>query len=90
MTPPFDSEGYDTKVCFFKYDCSGVLLPCNDIELFRKVMIFKKGLNFQIKQWVEGFEDCLISVDEYMLDLNEPPEWVKKSFINQLNKRRYK
>ena len=90
VSPPYDPEGHTPRISFYKYDCSGVLLPCNDPELFKKVMIFKKSLNFQIKQWVEGFSDCLVGVDEYLEELNDPPDWVKKSFIGQLNKIRYK
>lgn len=87
LTPEFDKNGLSPEDCFYKYDSTGELDKCSDPELFRKVMIFKKSLNFHIKMWVEGYEDMLIGIDEYLEILDDPPEWVRESFRNQLYKK---
>jgi len=85
--PEYDPEGLDPKHCFFIYDSTGEVKPCKDVELFKQVLTFKKSLNWQIKQWVEGYDWCLMGVDEYISMLKDPPEWVYKAFRNQLKQR---
>jgi hypothetical protein len=36
--------------------------------------------------WVEGYDDMMQGVDEYLKEFDNPPEWVGKSFRNQLKK----
>lgn len=83
----YDENGFSAKQVFYKMDSSGEKLPCREPELLRKVIVFKKSLNFHIKLWVEGFEDMRMSIDDYMSEFDDPPDWVRKSFQNQLKKR---
>ena len=80
-------EGKTAKEVFFILDSTGTLEPCCDPKLLRKVIIFKKSLNFHIKQWVEGYDDMYMGVDEYLREFDKPPQWVGKSFRNQLKKK---
>ena len=91
--PPLGST--TTKRAFLIFDSRGKLVPCDDPELFIKLLSFKKGLNFWLKYWAEGYFDMGESIDSYLENFNgEVPSWVRLSFVNQiekiLNKRRNK
>lgn len=83
----YDENGFSAKEVFYAMDSTGDRLPCREPELLRKVIIFKKSLNFHIKLWVDGFEDMRMGIDEYMSEFIDPPSWVRKSFENQLKKK---
>lgn len=68
-------------------DSSGERYPCKEPELLRKVIIFKKSLNFHIKMWVDGYDDMMTGIDDYLKEFDRPPSWVRKSFRNQLKKK---
>ena len=86
LRPPLGDSS--VKEAFHTYDSRGKLIPCEDPELFLELMFFKKGLNFWIKYWAEGFKDIQESIS-YYLDILEGdiPEWVYVSFENQVSKR---
>jgi hypothetical protein len=73
-------SGDDAKYCFWKLDSTGKLLPCNEPELLRSLLICKKSLGFHLKMWAEGFEDMGEEIDYYMAEFICPPDWVKVSF----------
>lgn len=81
---------FDVMKSFLFYDSHGSLVDCDNPELFKKVLIFKKSLNFHIKMWGDGFEDWLMSenfyVKEMLEELVDPPLWVEKSLRNQIER----
>jgi len=83
----YDEEGYPAKEVFYMLDSRGEVYPCKEPELLRKVIQFKKSLNFHIKMWVDGYEDMFMGVDEFLKEFDNPPEWVGKSFRGQLKKK---
>ncbi len=83
----YDEKGFTAKQVFFILDSTGETLPCKEPALLRKVIVFKKSLNFHIKMWIEGYEDMGTNIDDYMLEFDDPPDWVRKSFRNQLKKK---
>lgn len=92
--PKFDDNGLDAKAYFHKLDSQGLKkvekLSCKEPALVSEVLRFKKGLNFHIKQWVEGYDDMLMGIGDYMAEFIDPPDWVAESLINQLAKARKK
>lgn len=86
--PISDPSGISAKEFFYKLDSNGLDKikdkPCSESELVYEVLKFKKGLNFHIKQWAEGYQDCLQGVHEYLSMLSDPPDWVEISFRKQL------
>ena len=87
--PPYSKDGVSGKECVYSFESVGVLLPCREPELFEEVIKFKKSLGFHIKMWSEGFHDMCMSIDEYLDVLEDVPDWVRKSFKNQVLKYRY-
>ena len=81
-------EGTNTlKKVFHVFDSQGKTLPCEDPDMFLELIKFKKGLNFWIKYWAEGFSDILEPIEDYLSILDgDVPEWVETSFINQIKK----
>jgi len=78
---------YSTKEAFLIWDSQGKIVPCEDPELFLELIKFKKGINFWIKQWAEGFKDMMMPIDYYLEDFKgEVPDWVYASFENQISK----
>lgn len=59
---------------------------CTEPQLVADVLKFKKALNFNIKQWCEGYNDCGMGTQEYVRIFDNPPDWVLESFRNQLKK----
>lgn len=86
--PVYSPTGLSAKDFFYKLDSLGLekvkSLTCKAPWRVSKVLKFKKGLNFHIKQWSEGYEDCMQSVHEYMAEFKNPPAWVEASFRKQL------
>jgi hypothetical protein len=81
---PHDEKGVSAKAAFHAFDSNGKLLPCSEPDLFRSLMVTKKGINFHLKMWGEGYGDGLMGVHEYMEDFVGPPDWVEKAFRNQI------
>lgn len=88
--PPYSTDGLSAKEYFYKLDSLGLEKVkhkgCKEPQVVSNILRFKKALNFNIKQWCEGYEDCGMGVEEYLTIFNDPPEWVIKSFRNQLYK----
>lgn len=83
-TVEYSVSGVSAKDCFYTYDSTGKLIPCKDHELVKSTLRFKKALNFQIKQWAEGFDDVGQPYEDYLTMFNNPPEWIKESLRNQV------
>lgn len=81
---PYSEAGLSAKECFYKWDSTGCIFPCKEPELLRKVIITKKAINFQIKQWAEGWQDVGESLNFYLSTFTSPPNWVANSIVNQL------
>ena len=75
----------EVKKCFYIFDSQGKIEPCEDPELFLKILTFKKGLNFWIKYWAEGYYDMVIPMEEYLSMLKgDVPDWVGTALYNQI------
>ena len=89
--PEQDDEGLTPKEFFHKMDSIGLKkmegMKCTEPEIVREVLKFKKGLNFHIKMWVEGYDDMMMGIGEYLEMFTDPPDWVEKGFRNQLERR---
>lgn len=85
--PEYNRNGVDAKLWFYTLDSTGKSLPCKQPMLAKTILRCKKSVNWQIKEWTQGYDDCLIGVDEYIDSFVNPPEWVSKAFRNSLNKR---
>ena len=83
---PIVESGYYAKEAFYLMDSKGGTYDCREPELLRDVLVLKKGINFQIKQWVEGYNDMFMGVDVYISEFINPPSWLRKSFVNQLSR----
>lgn len=82
-----DEQGVEAKRAFHSLDSQGKLLSTCEPELLAEVIVCKKSINMHIKQWAEGYEDCFIGRQEYLEEfLGDVPEWVVKSFKNQILK----
>lgn len=86
-SPEYDEKGLDPKECFFTLDSQGKLCPCNDPKTVREILICKKSINFHIKMWTEGYNDCFIGFNDYIAEFEDPPDWIEKSFRGQLIKK---
>lgn len=94
MTPMWPSDekniddGYTPLECFVYFDSRGETLPCKDIRKFKSILHGKEMVNLQIKMWVDSFVDgfLLVSPEEIKEICRDYPEWVYKSYCNQLKK----
>ena len=84
--PEFDSGGMPAKEAFYIFDSTGKLPPCSQPGLLKAVITCKKAINLQLKMWVKGFLDMGEVIEYYMAEFFQPPNWVEKSFRNQLVK----
>ena len=81
-------NGVDAKRSFRSFDTSGKLLPTNEPDLLKSIIVCKKSINLHIKLWVEGFDEMMEGVDYYMDQfIGDPPPWVEDSFTKQLQRR---
>ena len=85
---PFDENGIDAKEAFYIFDSTGNRKPTNQPDLVKQLIICKKAVNWQIKQWVLGWHDMLEPLSTYIKEFICPPDWVTKSINNQLLKRK--
>lgn len=81
----FNDSGGKADKCFFEFENTGNILPCCENVLLSKVIEFKKSLNLNIKMWVSGYYSMMESIEYYLNELIDPPDWVCKSFMNQLS-----
>lgn len=84
----YSKDGVSPKEYFYILDTYGeskaLQLECNDPTLVIEILRFKKSLNFHIKMWCEGFNDCIMPISDYLSLLKDCPDWVYKAFKNQL------
>ncbi|MFW9872147.1 MAG: hypothetical protein ACFFG0_03520 [Candidatus Thorarchaeota archaeon] len=77
---------YSVQKCFYLWDTEGKKkLKCKDVDRLKKLINCKKAINFQIKQWSEGW-DIPDTIKEYMSSFKSPPEWVEKSLRRAIKK----
>lgn len=74
-----DPNGLPAKKCFYAFDSRGELPCTSEPELLTEVITAKKAVNWQIKQWGEGFHDMMEPVEYYLAEFTNPPEWVRLS-----------
>jgi hypothetical protein len=70
---------------YVNFDGRGVVVPCKQPRLLRAVLEGKNLLNFQIKQWAEGYWDCGGGgyYEELQSEYPYLPEWVWEALVNQ-------
>jgi hypothetical protein len=73
-TPPLEA--------FVLWDSQGKLVPTTRVETLRTVIHGKMSLNFNIKQWAQGYQDVYLF--EIQRDYAWLPDWVWKSVTNQI------
>jgi len=76
----------DVKKAFYEFDTHGKLIPCENPALLIELIITKRMINWQIKQWAEGFRDFGEPYSYYLKELTDPPQWVMLSLLNQVRK----
>jgi len=94
-TPKYSESGVDAKNWFFIFDSNGkkkaYLTACKEPSLAKKIVVTKKSINMHLKMWAEGYNDCLMGVQDYISSFNDPkPEWVTRSLINLRTKKYFK
>src|SRR5882672_1579770 len=52
------------KECFYLIESEGINRPCCDPHLLDRLLLCKAGVNFQIKQWVDGRIDGTLPLFE--------------------------
>lgn len=62
-------------------------IPCDDPDLFRRAVVGKSQLVFQIEQWADGINDGLFDIAEFKEEYSWLPDWVWVSLLNQTNGR---
>lgn len=81
---PHSLHGVDAKRAFQAYDSEGIISRTKHPKVVGMAINCKKSINFHLKLWAEGYNDCLIGRDEYLKEfLGAVPEWVNDSFVNQ-------
>lgn len=61
----FDENGKSAKEVFYIIDSTGKNSPTNEPELLNELLLTKASVNFQIKQWREGFLDGTLEEREF-------------------------
>lgn len=67
LNPKFEAvpNGERTaKECFYLIDSRGKNTPCSEPELLNQLLLTKAAINFQIKQWAEGFAEGTLPLAE--------------------------
>lgn len=89
VTKKNDEVGYTPIQCYVLTDSHGDRdgpHPCIDYDTLDRVMRGKENINLQIKMWVEGVIEGTSFPTEIKEWTKDYPEWVFKSFLNQLHK----
>jgi hypothetical protein len=81
-----DTKGKSAKECFWLLDSQSISVPCSQPEELTKVLLCKKSVNFHIKLWAENYLDILEPIEYYLEEFIDPPDWIEKSLVNQINK----
>lgn len=83
---PKDENGLTPKECFYYFESQGKKYPCTDPNTFQKVLWVKSLVNLTIKMWVEDIQKRLVFINEIEESCKNKPDWVLKSFYNQLKR----
>jgi len=78
-------DGYSVLEAFYcveTFGC-GPFVPCKKPLILHKSMVGKQQLNWQIKQWAEGYGDWLIFEWELREWYPNFPEWVFEAVLQQ-------
>jgi len=75
----YNKDGIDAKEAFFQLDTYGKIQECSEPELLKEILRCKKAVNWQIKEWVEGFYDMREPFSYYIKSFTNPPSWVLDS-----------
>jgi len=84
--PDLSKPIVSAKEAFFIYDTSGIKHPTLDERLLIEMIVCKKSVNFHIKMWTDGYDDCLMGIETYLEEFIEPVQWVKKALQKALQK----
>lgn len=84
-------NGVSAKQSFQSFDTDGKVLPTNEPDLLKSIIVCKKSINLHIKMWVEGYDEMMEGVEFYLnIFVGDPPPWVEQSFRKQLQRRQIK
>ena len=83
-------DKYTAKEAFYLFDSQGKTVATVEPELLQQIFKCKEGINFQIKQWVEGLSDYnfpFVNVDIFLntkdLVWKSDGTFTKESIIEQ-------
>lgn len=90
ITKVGDPTGYTPIECYVLLDSHGEIdrtsLPCTDYDTLDRVLRGKGNVNLQIKMWIDGVMEGTFFKFEIKEWTKDYPEWVYKSFENQLKR----
>ena len=81
-----DVNGYSPIECFVKFDSTGKIPPCNDLDTLDKIFKGKENVNLQITLWSSGVVEGCSTLNEIKECCQEYPEWVYTSVVNQVER----
>ena len=83
-----EQNGLDPKICYYLYDTYGKSVvkevKCKDPITVQRIIWGKGLLNMTIKMWSQDIKQGLLFQDEITNELNNMPEWCRKSLENSL------
>ena len=89
--PPIVVEsaaGLTAKECFYDLDSRGILHPCREPEMLRRLMITKASINLHVKMWAHALAMGTDTLDELRRNVIASfPSWVEKAVIRQAYKK---
>lgn len=78
--------GKTAKEAFKFLDSEGKVIPCKEIDILKKVITCKKSINFNIKQWSEGYPEFGEPIETYINEFINPPAWVEKALRGSIDR----
>lgn len=81
-----DEKGMSAKRAFYMLDTHGRSVLCREPSLLKEIITCKKSVNLHIRSWAEGWDDCCESIETYLAEFTDPPEWVEKALKEQVLK----
>lgn len=81
-----DENGLSAKECFYKYDSTGKVYPCREVELYKQIHKCKGSINFNIKMWAEDRGKGWLGkmeFDEEFVPQYELLDWMIEAVENQ-------
>lgn len=84
----FSPTGLSAKDTFYQIDTLGKFPATSEPELVASLLIAKKGINLQIKQWAEGMAEVTLLPEELQqwCQQYQAPTWVYRSVLHQCSK----